>query len=495
MIKDNQKSGSGFLLLSLVLAVIFIIVVLMPLEPSDYWTYLRIGEEIVRTRAIPATEFMTYTSDGQPAVYAYWLASLLFLAISKAGGFMLTALAGGLCITLFYALIWFCLRDLKIGPVSSSLIVLITAMMGSNNWSARPQLFVLPLFGLSLLILLKWQGKNNHWLWCLPFITVLWVNLHGSFVLLFVLLLSAVIFGEGSRKKLLLVTILSLAATLLNPYGLHLWTNTFGMIGNDLISVYSSEWQPPANDGWQLNLFFGSLLVTALVTAFTSAQAKKLWWVWFLGFGWMALSSIRYVIWFSVIEALLLAQLAAPWLNRFLDRRPIFRHRGFNLTLGIAALVISLAFLPGIRQRWWQQAPANVADTTPVQAVQWLQQHPDLPGELWANWEASIYMSYALPERKVWITNRIEDATEQQLLDNKRLMRAAYDWQEILDGYGVNLLLLDQQYEKPLITVVSKSPEWQEVYRNEQSLIFVRDSDRLLLNRDQLGQFLAIGIE
>ncbi len=473
----GQRSASGFLLLSLVLAVIFCIVVLMPLEPSDYWTYLRIGEEIVRTHSIPAAEFMTYTSGGQPAVYSYWLASLAFLGISKVGGFILTALVSGVCITLFYALVWLCLRNLKIGPVSSSLILLVTAMVGSNNWSTRPQLFVLPLFGLSLLILLKWQAKNNRWLWCIPLISILWVNLHGSFVLLFVLLLSAVIFGEGSRKSLLLVTVLSFAATLLNPYGCHLWTNTFAMIGNDLISTYSHEWQPPANEGWQLNLFFGSLLVMALVTAFTSARAKKLWWIWFLGFGWMALSSVRYVIWFSVIEALLLAQLAAPWLDRFLDRRPAFPRRGFNLALGIAVLVISLTFLPGIRQRWWQQAPANLADTTPVQAVQWLKQHPEFPGELWANWEASIYMSYALPERKVWITNRIEDATEQQLLDNKRLMRASYDWQSILDGYGVNLLLLDQQYEKPLITVVSSSADWHEVYRNEQSLIFVRTSN------------------
>ncbi|MDP3721032.1 MAG: hypothetical protein Q8R09_01115, partial [Anaerolineaceae bacterium] len=57
----GKPSYSGFLMLSLVLALIFIIVVLMPLEPSDYWTYLRIGEQIVRTQAIPTTEFMTYT--------------------------------------------------------------------------------------------------------------------------------------------------------------------------------------------------------------------------------------------------------------------------------------------------------------------------------------------------------------------------------------------------------------------------------------------------
>ena len=165
--ESKKKSYAGFLLLSLVLAVIFIIVVLMPLEPSDYWTYLRIGAEIVRTHAISTTEFMTYTSGGHPAVFSYWLASLSMLGIYKAGGLLLTALISGLCISLFYTCIWFCLRQLKLGPVSSSLILLVTAMMGSNNWSTRPQSFAMPLFGLSLLILLKWQNHQNRLLWLL----------------------------------------------------------------------------------------------------------------------------------------------------------------------------------------------------------------------------------------------------------------------------------------------------------------------------------------
>ncbi|MBA4383608.1 MAG: hypothetical protein C0410_02630 [Anaerolinea sp.] len=470
----SKSSFAGFLLLSMVLAAIFIIVVLMPLEPSDYWTYLRIGDQIVRTHSIPATEFMTYTSGGEPANFSYWLASLVLLGIYKAGGLTLTALVMGLCVVGLYVCIWLCLRELKLGPVSVSLVLLITALMGSNNWSTRPQNFALPLFGLTLLILLKWQHGHSRMLWLLPIVTVFWVNLHGSFILLFVLLFTALIFGLGSRKLLSIVILLSLAATLINPFGFHLWTNTTGMIGSDLIKTYSSEWQPPMNQGWQLNLFFGSLLVMALAAAFSKVKVKLLWWVLFLGFGWMALSSLRYVLWFSLIEALLLAQLAAPWLERFLDPRPVFLRRSFNLTLGVLVLVFPLAFLPGIRHQWWAQAPAALTDTTPVQAVEWIKEHPELPEHIWANWVASIYMSYALPERPVWITNRIEDFDERIFLDNKSLMRASYDWQSILDGYGVNVLLLDQANEKPLITAVSSSSNWIEIYRDERELIFMR---------------------
>lgn len=151
----TRSSFTGFLLLSLVLAVIFIIVVLMPLEPSDYWTYLRIGDQIMTTKAIPTTEFMTYTSGGQPATYSYWLASLLMLGIYKAGGLTFTALVMGLCVVALYLFIWLCLHEFKLGPVSAGLVVLVTALMGSNNWSTRPQNFALPLFGLTLFIMLN----------------------------------------------------------------------------------------------------------------------------------------------------------------------------------------------------------------------------------------------------------------------------------------------------------------------------------------------------
>ncbi len=469
-----KNVGSGFLILSLILGIILIIAFLLPLAPSDYWTYLRIGEEIIHTGALPTTEFMTYTSGGQPAVYSYWLASLIFFGVYQLGGLPMTVFLGGLFIALFYALVWMCLRELEISPVASGLILLIIALLGSNNWSVRPQIFVFPLFALSLWVLIRWHARNNRGLWLLPLISILWANLHGSFILLFVLLGTALIFGRGSRRWLALILGFCLAATFVNPYGVDLWMNASGMVGNDIISKFSYEWQPPENRGWQMNLFFGSLLVMALVTAFSKIKTNLLWWIWFLGFGWMALSGMRYVIWFSVIEMLLLAQLAAPWLGQTLDRRPVFQNKVFNLVLGIVVLLIPLFTLPSIRQQWWQQAPENISDTTPVQAVEWLAQRPELEGEMWANWEASIYMTYALPGRKMWITNRIEDFTETQLIENTRLMRAADDWQAILDKYVVNLLLLDRVYDEELIKAVSSSSEWEQTYSNDQSIIFTR---------------------
>ncbi len=474
--QEGKRSGGGGLLFSLVLALIFILVVLMPLEPSDYWTYLRVGQEILETRSIPAVEFMTYTSAGNPAFFAYWLPSVVFLKIYEIGGLALTALVTGLWVLAFYALLWLCLKEVKIPPATATLVLFITALMGSNNWSTRPQIFAYPLFALTVWLLLRARTRSWRGLAWIPLIAVLWVNLHGSFILLFVLLISALVFGNSARKPLLLVTLASLAATLLNPYGLGLWSHTARMVGSDLIKTFSTEWFPPVNQGWQLNLFFGSLLIVPILAAFTPARLPRIFWVWFLGFGWMAFSSVRYVVWFTFVEALVVAQMALPWLGVWLDRRELFKQKVFNSVITIILFGVALAFLPGVRQTWWREAPPELTATTPVEAVEWLSEHPELPDHLWANWVASIYMSYALPERQVWITNRIEDFPEEQHLDNQRLMRAAQDWPQILDKYDVNLLLLDRAREKPLITAVLRAGEWVEVYRSDDSLIFVRQA-------------------
>ncbi|MCX6056459.1 MAG: hypothetical protein NTZ74_16410 [Chloroflexi bacterium] len=470
---EKGKTYSGFFLLSVVLMVVFIITVLMPVEPSDYWTFLRIGDEIVRTQRIPTTEFMTYTQFGKTATFSYWLASLLFLEVYKLGGIPLTVMMIGFCIVAFYTFVWLCLREQKLGPISASLILFITALMGSNNWSTRPQVFAYPLFGLTLWVLLKWLKRDNRFLFLLPLIAALWVNLHGSFVLQFLLLLAALIFGTGDRKKLFLMMLFTLAATLLNPFGLQIWMNFFIMVGNPLINAFSTEWFPPVNQGWQLNLFFASLLITPFVVYFSPIRGRKLFWAWFFGFGWMALTGLRFVIWFSIIEALLLAELAGPRLNQVLDRRPFFQQKHFNLGVGILLLVFSFTFLPGVREFWWNQSPPVLTDTTPVDAVGWIDRHPELPDHLWANWTASIYMSYALPDRKVWNTNRIEDFSKEQLADDLKIIHTSYDWQEILDHYQIKSLLLDQKSDERLLGAVSGSSSWTEVYRDGRSVVFV----------------------
>lgn len=472
---QGRETNAAFLVFALVMMFLITIAVMLPLFPNDFFPYVRIGQEIVRTGGIPTAEFMTFTQAGQPAVYLYWLPSLIFFGLYNLGGVTLVSLVSALCIGGMITLLWMCLKEVKAGALTAGIVLLLTTLVGINYWATRPQLFTYPLFGLALLAILRWQRRDDRLVWWLPAAALLWANLHGSFIVLFFLLGPAVLFGSGNRRKLLWVTLASLAATCINNYGFGLWGSMFSMVNSESIRLFSVEWRLPANEGWQANLFFATLLAIPTLVAWLKPKIAPLYWAWFLGFGWMALSATRYGVWFLPVEALLLAMILAPFFARRLAVRGRFQNRVINTILGIVLLALPLAMLPGVRQTWWKSAPPVNSDTTPVKAVEWLAQHPELDGELWSDFTFSTYLTWALPERKVFMTNRFEDFPPAQFEENHRIAEADDDWQSLLDAYSIKLLMPSLEYQPDLIAAASASDAWCEIYRDDRAVIFTRN--------------------
>jgi len=350
--QPSPSSASGFLLFSIMMLIVLTFAVIQPLIPNDFFPYLRIGEEVLRTGSIPTTEFMTYTNYGKPALYLYWLPSLILLGIYRLGGLTLTSLFSLICIGTFFFLLWECLRELKITRLTSAVILSLISLIAASYFPTRPQILAFPLFGLSLLLILRWQHGKMQWLWLLPLIALLWANIHGSFIVLFFMLIPAVVFGAGDRKRLLILTLLSLLATFVNVYGFRLWSNMFSVVGNLSNQRFGMEWKPLANQGWQANILFALILLLPVLVAITRPHVHWLYWIWFVGFGWMALSSVRYVIWFLPILAVLLSAFLDPIVQKVGQNSQRFSSRPLNIALGVCLMLFPLILLPGIRETW-----------------------------------------------------------------------------------------------------------------------------------------------
>ncbi len=473
--KENPLSSRSFILI-LCLFLMLLLAAKQPLPPNDFFPYVRIGEEIVNTGSIPTTEFMTYTQFGKPVQYQYWLSSLIFYWVFKTGGVTLTTLLVLFCTAVFIILLWLCLMELDIDPILSGLLVFILGLTAGSNYIARPQIFALPLYGFTLLSLLKWQRKKDQLLWLLPLTTVIWVNFHGSFIIQFFLLLPAVVFGSGNRKRLLLVIAVCLLATLLNIYGLGIWKSIFSVVGNPSNQIYSVEFQKPTNEGWQANILFGTFLLIPVLTALLKPKVKFLYWVWFVGFGWMAMSGIRYGVWYLGLSIILLGLMFHTFFEQRVNSNKYFQNRKMNLVVSMTFPIIILACLPGIREYWWKTGPPAYSDMTPVSAVEWLKQNPHLPGELWSNFDSSTYLTYALPERKLFMTNRMDDFPVEQYEDYLTIFHGRYNWQTVLDKYQVKLVLFDQKESPVLSQAINASSDWKQVYHDDRFRIFARST-------------------
>jgi len=79
---------------------------MLSIPAQDYWWYLRLGRDILATRAMPLLDTMGYSRGGQPIYYQQWLAGILFWLTYKLGGITLTFLLRGLLIGLSHGMLW-----------------------------------------------------------------------------------------------------------------------------------------------------------------------------------------------------------------------------------------------------------------------------------------------------------------------------------------------------------------------------------------------------
>ena len=472
----SSSRSYDLLWMSLALLVLLPIALFLAITPHDYWFYVRIGKDILESGAIPRVDTFSYTYPERPIFYQPWLSAVIFWLAHSAGGATLTYFRRYLCIGSAYALVWALMRYLGTGAKLATLLLILLGLSSSMNWSTRPQMFAYPLFALMLWVLWHWQTGQPKLMWTLPLITLLWVNLHGSFVLAFILMGSALIFGAGDRKKLAIWLVASLFATLINPRGVFVWEFVPGMLTSASDQQFATEWRPPVNAGWQMNIFYAWLLLFIPLAAFSPRRLSLLEWIWFLGFGWLALSGLRYVIWFMFIMAVLTGPLLSELWRTFRPvSEPKVTNPTFNYVLAGLILLLPLMVLPGIRESWWPDAPAPYHQaTTPIAASNWLADHPDLQGPLFAEYTFGSYLTYALPSRLLWIDNRFNAYPPEHWKKYQTISSAEYTWTRLLDADKVNLLMLSLHTQKKLVQAVEDSSAWCEKYRDETAVIFSR---------------------
>jgi hypothetical protein len=472
--KLTPSRSYDFLWLSLAILPLITLSFLFAIHPQDYWWVLRVGQETVTNGTVPTTETMSWTQAGQPIVYEPWLAGVFFWLVYDRGGAAATFLLRGILLGLTYSIIWFAARR-DSGPRLATILVLLLGLASSNNWEMRAQLFAYPLFAICLYILLQWQSGDHRFLWILPVATILWANVHGSFVLVFLLVGAAFVFGKGNRKSILITLAIMFTGTLLNPQGVRLWTHVAFMLTTPSNQAYSVEWHPPLNAGWQMNMFFGWTLIFAPLAAISSRKLSLLEWIWFLGFGWLAVSGIRYVIWFLFILVVLTAAPLADLTRNKLDNSVKVSSPTVNIALACFFIPLSLLYLPGLREKWWAEAPAAYAvDATPRGAVQWLKEHPEVQGPLWNDYVFGSYLLFALPSRPISIDSRFFPFPPKQMEEYQEISHGSTKWESIFKRDGINLLLLSTTTQSKLVEQVEASDQWCQQYHDEYAVIFSR---------------------
>ncbi len=476
------------------------------LADGDAGWHIRLGEIALRDGALPATDPFSFTMAGRVWFAWEWLADVSLAAAHQAGGLAGTALLGGTLIAATFALQLRFMSWLGVNLVIGIAAAVVASTISTIHWLARPHLFTWVFLIVSLWLLEADRRRPRRALWLLVPLAAVWTNMHGGWVALIV---TAGIFGVGVAAEQVWsrwqagdhsllpppaawrygsLTLLCLAASALNPYGLELHGHVGDYLQSDFILEHVQEFQSPKFRGESMRLLeimiFASLVAAAAMVRRGELARPLLMVAW----AHATLTSARHAPLFALIAAPYLALEATRILGWAARRRwavaEAFEDLGADYAYGkapsergpwlgwltLAGVVWAGAMLYAApSEKWRSNFPTA---RFPIAAVDALQSRlvgsKVLTTDQWGD-----YLIYRLnPEFRAFFDGRSDFYDPEIRNDYIEFMSATWRWEERAERYRFDGILAPLEW--PLASVLKIHPGWELVYDDGFALYFVR---------------------
>jgi hypothetical protein len=524
-----------------ILGLVFLLYSSLPLHHTDVWAHLKLGQWIVDHRCLPVHEpFSPYTDQTAPMQNLPWLTQVSYELVFRLGERLggsdpVKRFLGGaellrefhvLGMLAVFAFLYLAFRR-RSGSAGLGLlgIMLLFAAAVTNIGVHRPQLFGLVGFA-ALLLMLSRPVLSRRGVWFIPLLTLLWANMHGSFVVglglmgmfwlgrLIELVRTPIarlrtVTADPHLRRLTLTTALSVAAAMINPEGPKIFLLAAGFGGNSNLKMLQ-EWQPmDANDpttGIILYVVSLALLLFAQslnARAFSPTEISLT-----LTFGVVPLVQQRMMIWWLPLAIGIfvthLGEIRTRWKIPFPSTVPSFRKTV------LAVVLFGVCAIPNPALQWLisrePPVPKKVfASATPLEVVS-VVANPSLTSDRMKPLAQALKDRFAdRPVGPVFTNIEIGElfywrdipGCPPLSFTHAHLFTPEYwtacisavsgdaEWWEFLDRYRVNLMVLEADFCRPLIEQVKKQTAEWDVVVHEQA-------ERGQPIRDRARLFIAI---
>ncbi len=473
----KQAVSFPVLLGALLVAVLSRALLAFKVDP-DLWWHLRTGELILSTHKWPTTDPYSYTSFHAPWIACEWLGDVFLAAIYRWKGLqglhaVNLAMASAVVLAI-YAFATLRSRNSKAGFVAAATLLPITWV----SFNLRPQMLGYLFLVLTLIALERFRQGKQRAIWFLPPLLLIWINTHGSWVIGLGVIAAYLVCGlfefqsgslearrwmSSQRLQLETVLMLSLAAIPITPYGSELAAYPFKVASKYPVAIASViEWLPMS-----FNECFGKIFLFFVLGFFLAQMAFRFQlhlaeaMLLFGGIG-MACLHVRFLLLFVPFFAPLLAAVAAPWIplyNRSKDKYLL------NFVLMTAILFGMVHYFPSKAA-----LQEKVAKHFPVHALNYMRQHP-LPGPLFNTYTFGGYLIGS--GYKTFVDGRGEMFEEVGVFpDYMRITRLETGAVQVLNAYQIRTCMVHRN--EPLSVVLASLPNWERVYSDDISSLFVR---------------------
>src|SRR5215469_12328788 len=249
------------------------------LTDSDTGWHIRTGEWILQNSRVPTTDIFSFTKAGKPWFAWEWLSDVVMAVTHNLGGLGVVVLLSLFILGATSLCVYKSTLEESRHRAIALVLTGLAASASTIHWLARPHL-VTPLFAaIFCWILNRVERKPRPIVRSLLLLTVLWVNLHGGFVVGLVLVVTYAFgaaveeFIQGnshsawlrSRKYFVILGTCAIAS-LVNPYGYRLHVHVVEYVGASFYLQRISEFQS-IDFHSSTAAYFETLLVLAIAAA------------------------------------------------------------------------------------------------------------------------------------------------------------------------------------------------------------------------------------
>lgn len=514
------------------LALLVFFVFSMSLTPqrsdNDAWWHLKTGKILFdRNFNLPKNDVFAYTSETIPWHNHEWLAQVLFYYFyrlndsSDQSGLRWVIFLKALVLAAAYLLVFgLCLRETKSIPFAV-FITMWAFLLARRTIYPRPPVFSY-LFLAGYLFLLRETASGRirrRWLWILPPLMILWVNLHGGFILGLVVV-AAYGFGEAVRtlrqKKIILdktnimnftLLLACVLCSLVNPYTYHLYFLPARVMGDIGLVRIIPELRSP---DFFFTLSFEALILF-LIIAFSLTKKKILTLeegLLLAFFMHQGLQHVRHLPLIGIIAAPVCARLLSALDEEYVPIK--FKRLSPLIVCGLCLCLVFYtvfnrregeSFLD--RNRMYFKGLGLYESNYLVREADFIIAN-QFTGRMYNQINDAGYLIWRLsPEyHKVFTDSRYDifggrfmrqEQIIQNGIDRKRFPDDA-TWDELLDKWNVNFILISA--DAPVNPLLRESGLWKLVYHNlsayadssrEGYKIYVRDIPE---NKDLIARCL-----
>jgi hypothetical protein len=433
---------------------------------------IRAGDIMWRTHAVLRTDVFTFTVPGADWLNQQWGAQLLLGSTYRLGGWNGIVLLHGALTSIAFAFLFFACRRRGASARASALLTVAGFWVARENLAMRPQLIAVLLFTVTLWIL---AGRRAHprALWIIPALVLVWVNVHGSFVLVPVLLGLAWIEDRkgapATARTVLAVSAASLIASLANPFGPGVWTYAASIGTNPTISRLVTEWAPPTIRDYNGIVFFASALSVA---GYLIRRKEPLSWpqlLWPAAFFVLALPALRGVVWWGLVFPYVVAGLLKQKAGADEERGSQSMNALLVTTIVAAAVIVMPIWRapdPTGAPSYLGQAPASLVDAAEAGLP---------PGSrLFVSQTYASWFELELPSMPVFVDSRIELFPTSTWESYLEVGGAREGWQVTLDRWDVDAVVINPDQDGALTAHIRDDPEWRLAFKDASGFLFVR---------------------